>query len=168
MKKTAKILLFLMFCGFGSEVAFGVDSLSLLIPTPEDGWIKSEAMEIYNRQNLFDYIDGGAELYLAYDFKQLVVQKYIPQIRDSLPEESITVEIWQMNSSADAYGVYSLDREGERVTIGQGGVYGDGFLRFWKDVYFIKILQVGDISKETIFRLGRGIVQKIRKERIVL
>jgi hypothetical protein len=146
------------------EHACGADKLSLLIPEAPKGWIESGAPQIYNRQNLFDYIDGGAEVYLAYDFQKLVVQEYIPETQDSLGENSITVEIWQMKSSADAYGVFSLDQEGERVRIGQNGVYSDGFLRFWKDVFFVKILAMGGSSKETILNLGNQFDKKIKKE----
>ena len=162
--KSWKIILLICLCWSVSDIAVGGDRLSLLLPSPEEGWIKTQSSETYDRQNIFDYLDGGAEIYLAYDFQQLAVQKYSPVLQDSLQKKSITVEIWQMNSSADAYGVFSLDREGENGSIGQNGVYGDGYLRFWKNVYFVKILQVGDISKETVYRLGRGIVKKIGKE----
>ncbi len=141
-----------------------MDSLSLLLPTPEDGWIRSEASEMYNRHNLFDYIDGGAELFLAYDFQKLAVQRYIPAIEDSIEEKTITVEIWQMNSPEDAYGVFSMDQEGEKVSIGQNGVYDAGYLRFRKNVYMVRILQMVASSKETIFRWGREIDQKIQQE----
>jgi hypothetical protein len=162
--KPLGFILFICLVWFGPDIAAGRDNLSSLLPDPGEGWIKAESSESYDRKNIFDYLDGGAEIYLAYDLKQLVVQKFTPKIQDSLLSKSITVEIWQMNSSADAYGVFSLDQEGGSISIGQNGIYGDGYLRFWKDYYFIKILQVGDISKETIIQLGRGITQKIRKE----
>ncbi|MFH1335983.1 MAG: DUF6599 family protein, partial [Candidatus Zixiibacteriota bacterium] len=122
------------------------------------------AAETYNRRNIFDYMDGGAELYLAYDFQQVAVQKYLPTNQDSAEEKSITVEIWQMNSPEDAYGVFSLDQEGEKVPIGQNGVYDAGYLRFRKNVYVVRILQMVASSKETIFRWGKEIDQKIQKE----
>lgn len=151
-------------CWFISDRAVGSDSLSLLLPSPADGWTKAGAPEMYDRQNIFDYLDGGAEIYLAYDFKQLVVQKYTPPAQDSLQDKSITVEIWQMSSLEDVYGVWSLDREGENVSIGQDGVYGDGSLRFWKDVYFVKVFQAMESSKETILQLGRRIDRGIQNE----
>jgi hypothetical protein len=162
--KPLRIVLFICLVWFSPDIAAGRNSLSSLLPDPGEGWIKAETSESYDRKNIFDYLDGGAEIYLAYDFQQVIVQKYSPIHQDSLQNKSITVEIWQMKSSADAYGVFSLDREGENVSIGQNGVYGDGYLRFWKDVYFVKILQMGDISKETVYRLGKEISQKIRKE----
>ncbi|HEX7400828.1 MAG TPA: DUF6599 family protein [candidate division Zixibacteria bacterium] len=164
MKRNSIIILVLLSCSLVSNIAFGLESLTLLFPTPEDGWVNSETAKTYNRQNIFDYIDGGAELYLAYDFQQVAVQKYIPTNQDSVEEKSITVEIWQMNSPEDAYGVFSFDQEGEKVPIGQMGVYDAGYLRFWKNVYVVRILQMLESSKETILQLGRGIDQQIQKE----
>jgi hypothetical protein len=165
MLKNLQILFLVLFvCFFFSKIAISADVLRGLLPDASEGWTKSEEMQAYNRQNIFDYIDGGAELYLAYDFQQLAVQKYIPKNQDSVEEKTITVEIWQMNTAEDAYGVFSLDREGEKVEIGQRGVYDAGYLRFWKSVYVVKILQMVENSKETIIQLGREIDQKIKQE----
>jgi len=159
------ILLYsLLICLSHSRVTIGADTVAELLPDAPKGWIKSESPQTYNRQNLFDYIDGGAEVYLAYDFRQLVVQKYVPKAQDSLEKNSITVEIGQMSLSADAYGIFSLDQEGEKTEIGQMGVYNDGLLRFWKDVFFVRILEVTGASKDVILKLGREIDKKIKKE----
>ncbi len=165
MLKNLKILFPVLFiCFFFSKTAISADVLAGLLPDAPKGWMKSEGVETYNRHNIFDYIDGGAELYLAYDFQQVVVQKYIPNTQDSVEEKSITVEIWQMNSPEDAYGVYSIDQEGEKVQIGQTGVYDAGYLRFWKSIYVVKILQMVESSKDTILQLGREIDQTIKQK----
>jgi hypothetical protein len=136
-----------------------------LLPGGKDGWVKSGKSagfmgpEIYDRKNLFDYMDGGAELYLAYDFQRLVVQRYSS---DSDRKNSLTVEIYQMNSSPDAYGLFSFDQEGEMVQLGQKGIYGYGLLRFWKDRFLVRILGSQDNLKETILKFGTEIDQKIK------
>lgn len=136
-----------------------------LLPEGKDGWVKSGKSagsmgpEIYDRKNLFDYMDGGAELYLAYDFQRLAVQRYSS---DSVKENSLTVEIYQMNSSPDAYGLFSFDQEGEMVQLGQKGVYGYGLLRFWKGRFLVRILGSQDNLKEPILKFGLEIDQKIK------
>ena len=154
----------MFFCFFSSEITISAGDLAGLLPDAPKGWMKSEGAETYDRHNIFDYIDGGAELYLAYDFQQVAVQKYLPKNQDAAEEKSITVEIWQMNSPEDAYGVFSFDQEGEKVPIGQIGIYDAGYLRFWKSLYVIKILQMMESSKETILQLGREIDRKIKQE----
>ncbi len=138
------------------------ENMTNLLPAEKDGWVKSGKAEIYDRTNLFDYIDGGAELYLAYDFQSLVVQRYISDSKDSVKKNSITVEIYQMSSSADAYGLFSFDQEGGAVEVGKKGVYGYGLLKFWKDGFLVRILGSQDNLKETILKFGADIDQKIK------
>lgn len=140
------------------------ENLVSLLPGEKDGWAKSGRPEIYDRDNLFDYIDGGAELYLAYDFQRLVVQRYVSGSKSSLGQNSITVEIYQMKSSADAYGLFSFDQEGERVELGQKGVYGYGLLKFWKDTFLVRILGSQSDLKETILEFGANTDEKIKSE----
>lgn len=135
-----------------------------LLPERKDGWVTSGKPEIYDRKNLFDYMDGGAELYLAYDFQRLVVQRYLPDFADSVRKNPLTVEIYQMNSSPDAYGLFSFDQEGEMVQLGQKGVYGYGLLRFWKGRFLVRILGSQNNLKETILKFGLEIDQKIKTE----
>jgi len=158
------LILTLLIFSLSPNVAFVKNNFTELLPNSVSGWKKSDTPQIYNRRNLFDYIDGGAEVYLAYDFQQLVVQTYTPEQEDSLKEKSITVEIWQMNSSADAFGVFSLYQEGEEVEIGQDGVYSHGLLGFWKDKFFVRILGLGDNLDEIILKLGDMVDEKIKKE----
>jgi hypothetical protein len=137
------------------------ENLTNLLPEGKDGWVRSGKPEIYDRKNLFDYLDGGAELYLAYDFQRLAVQRYVS---DSVGKNLLTVEIYQMNSSPDAYGLYSFDRDGEAVQLGQKGVYGYGLLRFWKERFLVRILGSQDNLKEIILKFGTEIDQKIKTE----
>ena len=138
-----------------------------LLPAGKDGWVKSGEPEIYDRNNLFDYMDGGAELYLAYDFQTLVMQRYLSDSKDPLKKNSITIEIYQMNSSPDAYGLFSFDQEGEMVKVGQKGVYGYGLLKFWKDRFLVRILGSQSNLREIILGLGADIDQKIKSEGVL-
>jgi hypothetical protein len=138
------------------------ENMTNLLPGGKDGWVKSGKPEIYDRKNLFDYMNGGAELYLAYDFQGLVVQRYSPDSEETGKKNSITVEIYQMISSADAYGLFSFDQVGEMVEVGQKGVYAYGLLKFWKGKFLVRILGSQDNLKETILKFGADIDRKIK------
>jgi hypothetical protein len=160
-----KILLSaLIFLSLAINLNCAQENLTNLLPEGKAGWVKSGKPEIYDRKNLFDYMDGGAEIYLAYDFQRLAVQRYSLDSADSVTKNSLTVEIYQMNSSPDAYGLFSFDREGETVELGQKGVYGYGLLRFWKGRFLVRILGSQDDLKETILKFGLEIDQKIKTE----
>jgi hypothetical protein len=162
MKSKLKILLFaLIFLSFATNLDCAQENLVNLLPEGNDGWVKSGQPEIYDRKNLFDYLDGGAEFYLAYDFQKLAVQRYSSDSPDSA-ENSLTVEIYQMNSSSDACGLFSIDQEGETVQLGQKAVYAEGLLGFWKDRFFVRILGFPPDLKETILKFGAKVDQKIK------
>jgi len=133
------------------------NQLESLLPQKVKGFEKSDKAKSFDRKNLYDYLDGGAELYLAYDFQSLLVQDY------KAGERLITAEVYMMGSSQDAYGLYSLDQEGETIRIGDKANYGSGLLNFWKGNYFVRIVDMSgnDRSKEAILELGINISQKI-------
>lgn len=63
------------------------------------------------------YMNGGGELYLAYRFDHLEVYEYTAE-----QQEDIVAEVYVMHTSADAFGLLSLDWEGEPVTISPSAV----------------------------------------------
>jgi len=134
--------------------------LKSLLPEGDENYNRTSEVQTYNRKNLFDYIDGGAELYLSYDFQKLLVQKY------KVKEREITVEVYQMETSEDAFGLFSLDQEGEALLIGERANYGAGLLKLWKSNFFVRIMDINgdDKLKDVILGLGEKISFKIDKQ----
>jgi hypothetical protein len=67
------------------------------LPTEVEGW-KWDGKEMkYNSRTLFEYIDGAAELYLAYGFQNLTVRRF-----EKSNQPPITIELYEMASSEDA------------------------------------------------------------------
>jgi hypothetical protein len=129
------------------------------LPTEVEGW-KWDGKEMkYNARTLFDYIDGAAELYLAYDFQNLTVRRF-----EKSNQPPIILELYEMASSEDAYGVFSYEQQDEAIGIGQGSEFGGGLLRFWKGKYFVSIYADGEgIEVEsTILKTGRAAANSIR------
>src|SRR5512137_2355280 len=109
------------------------------LPAEVEGWKWDGKDMRYNSRTLFDYIDGAAELYLAYGFQNLTVHRF-----EKSSQPAVTVELYEMASSEDAYGVFSFERQDEAVEIGQGSEFGGGLLRFWKGKYFVSIYADGE------------------------
>ncbi|MCL1932296.1 MAG: hypothetical protein FWF53_00570 [Candidatus Azobacteroides sp.] len=86
----------------------------------------------YTGKELYDYIDGGAELYLSYGLVSMTGCKYNG---DSLPQ--VTVEIYEMTDSKNAFGVYTQSRDKEESDYGQGSQSFPDFILFWKSRYFV-------------------------------
>ncbi|TKJ40620.1 hypothetical protein CEE37_06550 [candidate division LCP-89 bacterium B3_LCP] len=99
-----------------------------------EGWHAYDTEEYVTAEELFRYMNGGAELYLEYRYAGLCVREYEDENGNSL-----TVEIYSYATPQDAYGIYSIDTTGAPVDLGQGGRKTRLTIRFWKDRYYIRI-----------------------------
>ncbi|MCX5810692.1 MAG: hypothetical protein NTX36_15205 [Proteobacteria bacterium] len=132
--------------------------MNVVLPSQADGWKISGQPSEHNPKTVFKYMNGAAELYLAYNMKQLTVARYE---RHGYP--TITAEVFNMGSSEDAYGVFSFERDDPEAGIGQGSEFGGGLLRFWKGHTFVSIYgdsPGADIEAATL-NLGRQIAASI-------
>lgn len=155
----------LVFCGAGCSAEKGGQlSMSLdLLPSDAEipNWSKSGEPKVFIGTKLSEYIDGGSELYFAYNFERAFVQQY-----KSESQAVITVELYKMDRPENAYGVYSFDTMGEHPDIGQGATYGYGLLQFWKDRFFVRVLSVSEEVdlRDDILGFGNRVASKIESE----
>jgi hypothetical protein len=119
-------------------------ALSALVPHVE-GWAAAEAPQSFFPDTLFEYIDGAAESYLSYDFRELLVV----ELKKSGSEATLTVEIYDMGLPVNAFGIFSAERypENKPVAIGDLGYVDGEALNFIAGRYYIKLLG---------FELGAG------------
>lgn len=121
------------------------------IPKQVLDWKASGQDAVYDRKTLYDYMDGGAEVYLAFDFREVFVRKYA----DAL-ENEVNLDIYDMGSPSEAFGMFSCDRQDPEAGIGQGSEYGPGLLRFWRGRYFVSITVSGNEEKAEMAVLMMG------------
>lgn len=124
------------------------EGLSLLLPTASeiDNWERNLDFEEYKGEDLFFYINGGAEIYHEYGFERVIVQDY--QNRNG---RSASLEVYKMSSPDSAYGMYTFKSsgKGQELTVGHGCKLQDYYLNFWKGQYLVTITGF-DAEKETI------------------
>jgi len=94
--------------------------------------------EVYNRDNIFDYMDGEAEIYLPLGFSVLYTERYRKPGTDKL----ILVEVYDMGSSNGAgrvFHVYSRKSGAQRSkgSAAQRGRIIRSF-SFWRSRYFFQ------------------------------
>ncbi len=132
-----------------------------LLPAGMDAWKKTGPPEVFDNKTLFQYIDGGAELYISYGFKKLTAFGYVRG-----KDEEIRVDVFDMGNSCNAFGVFSLGRESLSTEFGQGSEYSSGFLNFWKDRYYVSLTGYpeSDEKRRLLVKLGAAIARGITKE----
>lgn len=108
----------------------------ITIPIPS-GWQLKNQPVIYTPDNLWDYIDGAADLFYRYQFKNLQVVYYTDSAGDY-----ITLELYDQSSPLYAYGVYSQERPEKTnfLDIGTEGYAEPGIINFLIDDFLYKII----------------------------
>ena len=68
-------------------------------------WKQVGEVQRFDPNTLYEYINGGADLYLAYDFEELKVAEY-----QNDKKAAVTVEVYRHRTPTHAFGIYSQER----------------------------------------------------------
>jgi len=133
------------------------------LPRHINGWQITGRDQIYDPHTIFGYINGGAEVYKAYNMRACLSRRYT-----NPGEPSIVIDIFDMGSSMDAYGVFTHDTDGDILDIGQDSRYRPGWLSFWKSRFFVSIYMEEEtaVTENMIKVLGRRVAACITKDGI--
>ncbi len=130
------------------------------LPGNISGWGKTSMEGYYSPENLYEYINGNAELFISYDFRHLITLTY-----DNNLSSKITIDIFDMGKPENAFGVFSHSREYVDGFVSDKieSEYGGGLLTFWKGKYYISILAYPETQekKEVIKKVAEKISRQI-------
>jgi len=140
-----------------------VASLEALFPEQAGKWRLKQAPVTYaGRRRLFQYIDGGAEPYLTYSFKQVCAADYKMEKSETVAH----IDLWEFGSVEDAYGVFTKDRPTEDTSplqIGDEGLIYQGYIYAWRDRFFLKAEpREGSPSPDDTKQLAAAILSAIK------
>ena len=130
------LLLLLSMAGCG-EKSTSPSSLSDLFPDDESApaWTPGREVEIYDRESLYDLVDGQADAFFAYGFEQVAARTY--EHSDGFV---LRVTLWQLATPRDAFGLFTYARAGTPVAVGNGGDTDPGRrLAFWQERYYVEM-----------------------------
>jgi hypothetical protein len=124
---------------------------------------KAEGPTMYEPENLYKYINGAADIYLAYGFQELVTQIY-----ENERGQSLTVEIYRHVDRRSGFGIYALERPqaGNFLDIGVQGYYEEGILNFARGSYYVKLnsFDLGDEDSLVLADAAREMVEGLEGE----
>ena len=139
-----------------------LDVLHASLPGEIDGWKAIPGGDrSYDSESIFEYINGEGEVYRAYNMEICLSRRYT--IPNGPP---IVLDIFDMGSSIDAFGVFTHDQDGEALLMGQGGLYRYGWLRFWKDRFFVSVYteEETQVTKKVVIELGNLVASLITSQ----
>jgi hypothetical protein len=110
---------------------------------------------VYVPENLWDFINGAADNYLAYGFKDLHVAEY------KKGKDVIKVEIYRHIDNTRAFGIYSSERSPffRFINLGSQGYIADGSINFLKGNYYIKIRTYS--KKEKVLQAEEALANRV-------
>lgn len=149
------LLLVLLFLFPGFMLA---QSLERFLPEDPGNQYAAESTRFFTGKKLYEYIDGGAELYLSYHYQKCISRNYVHR-----SEPEVICEVFDMCNSYNAYGVFSNMRETENNEFGQGCQRLKGSILFWKNRYIVSLMTPREtpVSVETMNHIAAFVDQAI-------
>jgi hypothetical protein len=123
------------------------------------GYKKNTDFQVFKPDNLWDYINGAAETYLAYGFMDLHVAEY------KKGKNVIKAEIYHHSDNISTFGIYSTERSPSfnYINLGSQGYTAEGVVNFFKGNYYVKIrtYSKSDKTLEAIQSLALRIAENL-------
>ena len=124
-----------------------------------DGWTLAGQPQVFSPDTLYDYINGGSDLYLKYEFEELAVVEYR---KDTM---SVSAEVYRHRNPEHAFGIYSQERVpgAEYLAIGAQGYYENGVCNFIQRGYYVKLSgeNTGADDRDILLRFARRISENL-------
>ena len=133
-------------CATAPALAADAAMKSILpVPACAEGWNLEEKVALYDRDTLFDRINGEAEAYFPYGFDALASARYANRRNARI---GVDADVYRMGSLLDAFGIYASYRRKENpgVGIGAGGTLSPSQLIFHQGRYFVRLQATGTTS----------------------
>ncbi len=153
-----------LLCTSGAYSSSTHDLQKFLPSSGEVGeWERDDSPREYRGDSLYDYINGGAEIYHDYGFAQVIVQDF-----KNKSGKSISIEIFEMEDTESAFGIYTFktSTEDRKLAMASDARLSDYYLNFWKGNLLVTITGF-DEDEETIKglqELARAVDAKIKVE----
>ena len=133
----------------------------MLPPRAELGTWKPEAEpQVFKGEELFVYINGGADIYLEYGFVQALVQDY-----RNPSGHGISLEIFEMSSPESAFGIFTFKTGpgGKEIDLGDECRLADYYLNLKKGNLVVTItgLDPERVTEEGLLSLARAVAARI-------
>jgi uncharacterized protein DUF6599 len=125
-------------------------------PLPAGAVAKQSAV-FYGPDNLYEYMDGAADIFVLYGVHQLLHADLRANSAD------ISVDVFDMGSADSAFGMYAAERSPDSrfIAIGAEGYQYEGMLNFLQDRYYVKLLGFGDGADAVLDTFARALSARI-------
>ncbi len=129
-----------------------------------EGWAMDGKVTLFDKDTLFDRINGESELYFPYGFEKLAYARYENKQN---PMIAVDADVYKMGSLLDAFGMFAnYRRKGDAdIAIGAQGTISSSQVFFYQDRYFVRLQVTGatSIAQDVFFACAKAISQNLPK-----
>ncbi|MCJ7449460.1 MAG: hypothetical protein MUO72_17425 [Bacteroidales bacterium] len=124
-----------IFAGIIFVIFSGISSAQDIVIPDLNGFKKITKYPVYVPENLWDFINGAADAYLALGFVDLHVAEY------KKGKDVIKLEIYRHSDHTMAFGIYASERSPSYrfLNLGAQGYDAGGAINFFKGNFYVKI-----------------------------
>ena len=124
------------------------------LPAEVGGWSASPGDDgLYDPESIYGYIDGHAEVYLAYGMTGCLSRRW--QAPDGRGE--LVLDVFRLGSPEDAWGAFRHDADGEPVEVGDEGRLRPGWLSARKGPFLLSLwADSGAADSELLVAVARN------------
>jgi hypothetical protein len=124
------------------------------------GWALEGPIKKYTGEDLFEYINGEAELYVQFGFKILAAGLYL---KDGNEKLGLAADVYEMGSDLEAFGIYANYRkpEAEQLKAGTEGFVSPSQGMFYQGRYFVQLNASGAATQDqAVFLTLAGMISR--------
>ena len=155
------VTLCLIFLHSGDVLA-GPDVKKLLPDSPDTGEWQLKGEHFHTPDDLYNYINGAADLFLSYGFVELAGGTY----RYGADKQgTVIVDIYDMGKKLNAFGIFQSKRDPEvtLLDIGAGAIGSEKYVFFYKDRFYVEIQSfvLSEKGSSAALKMAREVESKI-------
>ena len=127
-----------------------------------EGWVLDGKVALFDKDGLFDRINGESELYFPYGFEVLAYGRYENK-KD--PKVAVDADVYVMGSLLDAFGMFANYRRKDAADAGVGveGTITPSQVLFYQDRYLVRLQVTGatTLSPDVFLACARAISRNL-------
>jgi len=135
-----------------------LQTLARTLSAPQ-GYLAARPPAFFNRDNLFEAIDGMAPEYIGYGCKALAMLEWPPAQNKG---EKVEAQLYDMGSPLGAFGIYSRAHvgKGEFADVGEEAAVAEDSVEFARGPYYVRLTGPPE-ARRLLEGLAKAIVAKV-------
>ncbi len=132
-------------------------ALAALLATPIGEFSINGEVELFDRQGLFDYINGAAPLYIDRNFRKLAAAEL------TIGDSELTCDIYDMGEAANAASIFEAEAtpHAEPADWGDAGRTSRMALVFREGRYYVKLTAFDDNAEKALPELAELLLERM-------